>query len=66
METPTDPVRPVWRGRLHQLALLAFVPAGIALIAVSRTASVRAGAARSFHRIGVWRRPSGRARMLEP
>jgi len=39
-----DTVRPTWRGRLHQIALLAAVPAGVALVVVARTASARAGA----------------------
>ena len=39
-----EPVKPTWRGRLHQAAFFLAIPAGIALIAVARGTSARVAA----------------------
>jgi hemolysin III len=44
---PTDavePVKPTWRGRLHQAAFFVAIPAGIALVSVARGTSARVAA----------------------
>ena len=48
-ETPPDapaieePPKPRWRGRLHQIAFFCSVPMGVALVAVARGATAKAG-----------------------
>ena len=44
MELPTPP-KPLLRGRLHQIAFLASIPAGITLVALAQGAEARVGAA---------------------
>jgi hemolysin III len=39
-----EPAKPAWRGRLHQFAFFAAIPAGIALVAVARGTSARVAA----------------------
>jgi hemolysin III len=41
----TEPVRPTWRGRLHQAAFFVAIPAGIALVSAARGTSARVAAA---------------------
>ena len=43
--TPAAPERPRWRGRLHQAAFFASIPAGIVAISAATTAPARAAAA---------------------
>lgn len=40
-----DPVRPLWRGRLHLAAFAVSVPVGVALCAVAGSSSARIAAA---------------------
>ena len=40
-----DPIKPRLRGRLHQIAFIVWIPAGITLVAVGRTALARVAAA---------------------
>jgi hemolysin III len=44
-EADVQPVKPSWRGRLHQIAFFFWVPAGVTLVAVGRTAAARAASA---------------------
>lgn len=45
-ERPLDPPhRPRLRGRLHQVAFIVWIPAGVTLVAVGRTAAARAASA---------------------
>ena len=39
-----EPVKPTWRGRLHQAAFFVAIPAGIALVSVARGTSARVAA----------------------
>jgi hemolysin III len=40
-----EPAKPTWRGRVHQIAFFVAIPAGIVLVAVARTMSVRVAVA---------------------
>lgn len=42
---PADLAKPLWRGRLHQLAFFASIPAGIGLVARAGSGEARVGAA---------------------
>jgi hemolysin III len=42
--TAVEPVKPTWRGRLHQAAFFLAIPAGIALVSVARGTSARVAA----------------------
>jgi hemolysin III len=39
-----QPLKPRFRGRLHQIAFIAWIPAGMVLVAVARTAAAKAAA----------------------
>ena len=47
MTTPSrdEALKPVLRGRLHQIAFFFWIPAGVALVALGRTATARASSA---------------------
>lgn len=45
MSALEDPVKPRMRGRLHQVAFFFWVPAGVSLVALGRTAASRAASA---------------------
>ena len=45
VETAVAKPKPRWRGRLHQIAFVASVPAGLGLVAAGRGAEARTGAA---------------------
>ena len=45
MNAPAASPKPRLRGRLHQVAFFASIPAGIALVALARGAEARVGAA---------------------
>jgi hemolysin III len=44
VDSPGVAVKPRWRGRIHQAAFFVSLPAGVALIAMSRGVSARVGA----------------------
>ena len=73
-EVSVTPVPPRWRGRLHQIAFFASIPAGLVLVALAETAEARVaavvysfgvtalyGTSAAYHR-GKWS-PAARRRM---
>ena len=74
MLAETDPPRPRWRGRIHQIAFFVSVPAGVVLVTVAEGAAATAvaaiyalsltgvfGASAAYHR-GAWS-PAARLQM---
>jgi hemolysin III len=52
MEAPTTLERPRWRGRLHQIAFVVSIPAGVSLVAAAPTALARLSA--GIYAVTLW------------